>query len=128
MKQLKMKTITVALGTAVLLGAGVTAHAESTTPSGSKEKSGSVGQYVDDATITARVKSKFASDSTVSATRIKVDTVKGIVELSGNVSSEAEREQAITLARAVPDVRGVRNNLTLQAPTSSKPVKSNPAS
>ena len=129
MKNTKMKTMALALGSALLLGAGMHAYAETKTPAqDSKEKSGSVGQYVDDATITARVKSKFASDSTVSATRIKVDTVKGIVELSGNVSSEAEREQAITLARAVPDVRGVRNNLTLQAPTSSKPVKSNPAS
>ena len=121
MNQLKMKTIAAALGTAVMLGAGVNAHADSTTPSGSKEKSGSVGQYVDDATITARVKSKFAADDSVSATRIKVDTVKGIVELSGNVANEAERERAITLARAVPDVRGVRNNLTIQGPTSSKP-------
>lgn len=127
MKNIKMKTMALTLGSAVLLGAGMHAYAETTkTPAqDSKDKSGSVGQYVDDATITARVKSKFASDSTVSATRISVDTVKGVVELSGNVSSEAEREQAITLARAVPDVRSVRSKLTLQVPTGSKPVKSN---
>lgn len=125
MKQAKMKGITLALGSALLLGTGMTAYADTTTDRDGKEKSGSVGQYVDDATITARVKSKFAGDSTVSATRIKVDTVKGVVELSGNVSSEAEREQAVSIAKGVPDVRGVRNNLTVQSSTTGKPVKSN---
>lgn len=114
MKQIKIKALTLALGSAVLLGAAHVAAAADSEAAHDKEKSGSVGQYVDDATITARVKSRFASDSTVSATRIKVDTVKGIVELSGRVASEAEREQAVTIAKAVPDVRGVRNNLTVQ--------------
>jgi osmotically-inducible protein OsmY len=125
MKQAKIKGIALALGSALLLATGMTAYADNTSDRDSKEKSGSVGQYVDDATITARVKSKFASDSTVSATRIKVDTVKGVVELSGNVSSEAEREQAVSIARGVPDVRAVRNNLTVQGSTTGKPMKSN---
>lgn len=130
MKQAKMKTMAAVLGSALLLGTGFSVYADNkaaTAPAdqSSKEKSGSVGQYVDDATITTRVKSKFASDSTVSATRIKVDTVKGVVELSGNVSSEAEREQAQAIAKAIPDVRAVRNNLTVQGATSSKPVRSN---
>jgi len=126
MKQAKMKTLVFALGSALLLGSGASVHAQSSAPSnqGNQEKSGSAGQYVDDATITTRVKSRFASDDTVSATRIKVETVKGVVELSGNVASEAEREQAVKIAKAVPDVRGVRNNLTIQASGSSKPSKS----
>jgi hyperosmotically inducible periplasmic protein len=114
MKQKKLIALT--LSSALLLGTGFTVQAADQP---NKEKSGSVGQYVDDATITTRVKSRFASDSTVSATRIKVDTVKGIVELSGAVSSEAEREQAVSIAKAVPDVRGVRNNLTIQAAAKS---------
>lgn len=128
MKQAKIKGIALALGSALLLGTGMAAYADTATDRGGKEKSGSVGQYVDDATITARVKSKFASDSTVSATRIKVDTVKGVVELSGNVSSEAEREQAVSIAKGIPDVRSVRNNLTVQSSTTGKPIKSNPPS
>jgi osmotically-inducible protein OsmY len=121
MKQAKMKTVVLALSSALLLGSGVSAYADNMAPpdQGSKEKSGSVGQYVDDATITTRVKAKFASDSTVSATRIKVDTVKGVVELSGNVATDAERDQAVSLARGVPDVRGVRNNLTIQGKATS---------
>ncbi|MDE2598445.1 MAG: BON domain-containing protein [Rhodocyclaceae bacterium] len=131
MNQIKMKSLALALGSAVLLGSGAVAHAADYDKEGvahDKEKSGSVGQYVDDATITARVKSRFAKDSTVSATRIKVDTVKGVVELSGNVASEAERDQAVTLAKGVPDVRGVRNNLTIQGSPDGKPAKSRPAS
>lgn len=116
MKRVRMKSLTLALGTFVLLGPVATHAADSAREhsDNDNQKSGSVGQYVDDATITARVKSRFASDSTISATRIKVDTVKGIVELSGRVTSETERDQAVTIAKGVPDVRGVRNNLTVQ--------------
>lgn len=113
-QQIMMKKLTLALGSVVLLGTAHVACAAEQRTSHDKEKSGSVGQYVDDATITARVKSRFASDSTVSAARIKVDTVKGVVELSGRVASETEREQAVTIAKNVPDVRGVRNNLSVQ--------------
>lgn len=127
MKHIKMKTLTLALGSALLLGSALNVHAADNAGH-EKGKSGSVGQYVDDATVTARVKSKFASDSTVSATHIKVDTVKGVVELSGKVASEAERDQAVALAKGVPDVRSVRNNLTLEVPKSSKPAKTNPPS
>lgn len=124
MKRIKMKALTVALGSALLLGAGLNAYAADNALN-DKGKSGSVGQFVDDATITTRVKAKFASDSTVSATRIKVDTVKGVVELSGKVSSEAESDQAVALAKGIPDVRGVRNNLTIEVPTSRTPARTN---
>ena len=124
---IKMKALATALGSALLLGTGVNAHAADNAGQ-ERGKSGSVGQYVDDATITTRVKSRFASDASVSATRIKVDTVKGVVELSGKVSSEAESEQAVALAKGVPDVRGVRNNLTIEVPASSRPPRSNPPS
>ena len=120
MKQSKLKALTFAAISALAVGTATQGYAAD--DAGSKEKSGSVGQYVDDATITTRVKSRFASDNTVSATRIKVDTVKGIVELSGSVASEAERDQAVSIARAVPDVKGVRNNLTVQA-AAAKPMK-----
>jgi osmotically-inducible protein OsmY len=133
MKQSKLKVLTFAAISTLALGTALHGYAaddakprpstsSTSSDQGSKEKSGSVGQYVDDATITTRVKSKFAGDSTVSATRIKVETVKGIVELSGSVASDAERDQAVTLARAVPDVKGVRNNLTVQG-SANKPTK-----
>ena len=60
----------------------------------------SVGSYVDDATLTARVKSKFAADKTVGAMSISVETLKGVVQLSGFARSAEERSTAESLARA----------------------------
>ena len=50
-----------------------------------------VGQYVDDTTITSQVKAKFADDGAVAATAISVETMKGLVQLSGFAKSWAER-------------------------------------
>ena len=77
----------------------------------------SVGQYVDDATITTRVKARFAEDPQVSAMRINVETLNGTVQLSGFADSEAERQRAVDVARAVPDVKQVRNSIVVKAPT-----------
>ena len=51
-------------------------------------------QYADDATITAKVKSKFAEDKTVSAMAIKVQTFEGLVTLSGAAKSMEEKSKA----------------------------------
>jgi len=76
------------------------------------------GQYVDDATITTRVKSRFAQDPKVSAMRISVETLKGVVQLSGFATTEDEKVRAEQIARAVPDVRGVQNAIVVRAATS----------
>jgi len=73
-----------------------------------------VGEYVDDATITTRVKAKFADDSVVSAMAIKVETLKGTVQLSGFARSTLEKNRAGQLAEQVPGVRTVDNNITVK--------------
>ncbi|MBS1132929.1 MAG: transporter [Burkholderiaceae bacterium] len=75
-------------------------------------------EYVDDATITAQVKTRFAEDKTVAATRIQVETLKGTVQLSGFATSEAERQRAAQLAAAVPGVKQVQNGVVVQPPKS----------
>lgn len=77
----------------------------------------SVGQYVDDATITTRVKTKFAEDPQVSAMRISVETLKGEVQLSGFAATQAEKSRAGDLAVSVPDVKNVRNNIVVRSST-----------
>ena len=72
------------------------------------------GELADDATITSRVKTRFAKDATVSAMRIHVNTEKGVVRLSGTAGSENEREQAGSIAASVPDVKDVQNNITVE--------------
>lgn len=75
----------------------------------------SVGSYVDDATLTTRVKAKFAEDKTVSAMAISVETLKGVVQLSGFAKSSDEKSTAERLARATSGVTGVRNDIIVRS-------------
>lgn len=74
-----------------------------------------VGSYVDDSVLTTRVKSKLATDSTVSAMAINVETLKGVVQLSGFAKSEDEKEKAGSLARSVSGVVDVKNDIIVKA-------------
>lgn len=69
------------------------------------------GENVDDAAITASVKSKLAADRAGSLTSIDVDTVSGTVYLTGTVPDASAKERAGELARDVDGVRSVVNNL-----------------
>src|SRR5438552_16675517 len=75
----------------------------------------SLGQNVDDTTITTTVKSKLALDKASSLTRVGVDTVKGVVHLTGVVENPGVRERAEDIARSVGGVRGVTNDLQIQS-------------
>jgi len=72
------------------------------------------GQYVDDSTITAAVKSKLVADKVANLTRIDVDTTRQVVSLNGIVSSSQDKARAEQLAKQVDGVRGVKNNLQVQ--------------
>jgi hyperosmotically inducible protein len=72
------------------------------------------GQNVDDATITATVKSKLAAEKVATLTKVDVDTNKGTVYLTGNVENAAVKARATEIARAVSGVREVVNNLAVQ--------------
>jgi hyperosmotically inducible periplasmic protein len=72
------------------------------------------GAYVDDASITTAVKSKFVEDKTVDAGAINVQTLNGTVALSGFAKSNAEKTQAEAIARNTKGVREVRNNLVVR--------------
>jgi hyperosmotically inducible periplasmic protein len=73
----------------------------------------SVGETIDDATVTTRVKTSLLNDSEVGGLRIDVDTFKGIVTLSGAVKTAAERDKAIALARKVEGVKDVKSTLQI---------------
>lgn len=73
-----------------------------------------VGETIDDATITTRVKTAFINDPLVGAARIDVDTFKGVVTLSGRVKSKQEEEKAISLARGTKGVTEVKSTLQIQ--------------
>jgi hyperosmotically inducible protein len=74
----------------------------------------SAGENVDDATITASVKTKLAAEKPATLTKVDVDTNKGTVYLTGNVANVAIKDRATELARQVAGVREVVNNLKIQ--------------
>jgi len=71
----------------------------------------STGEYLDDSAITAKVKSAFVGDKKVSSLDIQVVTFKGVVQLSGFASSKQEIDRAVELARKVPGVKSVKNDI-----------------
>ena len=73
-----------------------------------------VGETMDDATITTRVKTAFINDPVVGAARIDVDTFKGVVTLSGRVKSKDEEQKAIELAKKIRGVVDVKSTLQIQ--------------
>jgi hyperosmotically inducible protein len=75
----------------------------------------SVGETVDDATITTRVKTALLNDPLTGGLRIDVDTFKGVVTLSGGVKSAAERDKAIEIARKTPGVVDVKSTLQISS-------------
>lgn len=81
---------------------------------GSPQKE-STGEYVDDTAITTKVKTAFVKDKAVDAMDIKVETFKGTVQLSGYADSSAEASRAVELARTVPGVKAVRNDIQVKS-------------
>ena len=74
----------------------------------------SVGDAIDDATITTRVKTSLLNDPEVGGLRIDVDTFKGVVTLSGRVKTKEEEAKAIALARKIGGVTDVKSTLQVQ--------------
>jgi osmotically-inducible protein OsmY len=70
-----------------------------------------VGEAIDDTTITTRVKTAMLNDPGVGGLRIDVDTFKGVVTLSGRVKTQAEKDQAVAIARRTDGVAQVKDAL-----------------
>src|SRR6266566_1841189 len=79
-----------------------------------------------DAGITGKVKSKLAADDTVKAYQIDVDTKDKVVTLSGNVDSQAAKDQAVALARGTEGVADVVDNITVKTAAAANPPAGNP--
>ncbi|MFN3568449.1 MAG: BON domain-containing protein [Caldimicrobium sp.] len=73
----------------------------------------SVGTQVDDAIITTKIKLKLLEDPITKARKIDVDTVNGIVTLTGLVDNQEEIDRAISIAHSTPGVKKVVNNLKI---------------
>jgi hyperosmotically inducible protein len=79
-----------------------------------------VGQYTGDAAITTKVKAAIAQDPEAKATEVKVDTYKGVVQLSGFVYSQDAANRAVQVARSIDGVKSVENKMSIKPATDSK--------
>lgn len=95
-KLLATLTFTLAIGTAPL------AFAES------------AGQYVDDATITAKLKAALIADKQLKALQISVETSQGTVQLTGTVDTKDEEAEAVKVANRVAGVKAVKDLLDVR--------------
>ena len=73
-----------------------------------------VGAYVDDATITTQIKSRFIENKDVDAASIKVETLNGTVMLSGFAKDAKEKTTAESIARGVNGVKLVKNEIAVR--------------
>jgi len=74
----------------------------------------STGEYIDDSSITVKVKSAFVKDPVVGAMDVSVETFKGVVQLSGFVNTVTEKQQAEAIAARVNGVTRVQNNIQVK--------------
>ena len=86
-----------------------------TTAPGGTDAGCTAGQTVDDATVTAKLKTALLQAPDVKGTDVNVDTVNGKVTLKGAVESQAQADRAVQIARASEGVREVDNQLMVKA-------------
>jgi osmotically-inducible protein OsmY len=98
----KLATFAAVLLMATALGCASTAKQEGT------------GEYVDDTVITTKVKAAIFNEPTLKSAEINVETFKGVVQLSGFVSSQAAENKAVEVARTVGGVKSVKNDMRLK--------------
>ena len=108
---MKMKKSVTTLMALLALGSGVSLLQTGCAGTATSE---STGEYVDDAGITTKVKAEFVRDPVVKALDVKVETFKGVVQLSGFVDNAQQKSRAEQIARAIPGVQGVKNNISIK--------------
>ena len=80
----------------------------------STSKQEGTGEYVDDVVLTTKAKAAIFSQPELKSAEINVETFKGVVQLSGFVSSQANINIAVTAVRAVNGVVAVKNDMRLK--------------
>jgi len=81
---------------------------------GSTSTRESTGEYVDDTAITTKVKSAIFNEPSLKVLKINVETYKSVVQLSGFADTRADMDKATDVARAVPGVRSVKNDMRVK--------------
>lgn len=80
----------------------------------STAKTEGTGEYIDDTVVTAKVKAAIFNEPTLKSAEVNVETFKGVVQLSGFVNSREDINKAVTVARQIPGVTSVKNDMRLK--------------
>jgi osmotically-inducible protein OsmY len=72
------------------------------------------GEYVDDSVVTTKVKTAIFNEPTLKSAEINVETFKGTVQLSGFVNSRSDVDKAVMVAKGVPGVTAVKNDMRVK--------------
>lgn len=80
----------------------------------SAEKQESAGEFIDDTVITTKVKAAILEEQGLKSAEINVETFKGVVQLSGFVSSQERINKAVEIARRVDGVKSVKNDMHIR--------------
>jgi osmotically-inducible protein OsmY len=80
----------------------------------STETQSGTGEYIDDTVITTKVKAAILNDPALKVSEINVETFKGVVQLSGFVSSQADINRAVAVTREVGGVKSVKNDMRVK--------------
>ena len=80
----------------------------------STPKSEGTGEYFDDTIITSKVKAEIFNEPSLKSREINVESFKGIVQLSGFVSSQEDINRAVEVARKVKGVKSVKNDMKIK--------------
>ena len=75
-----------------------------------------MGQYLDDKMLVSKVKSKLFGEPYIRSLSIDVDVNLGVVSLTGFVKTKEQKEKALELARSVPNVVKVIDNIRVKSP------------
>ncbi|QGZ63272.1 BON domain-containing protein [Paraburkholderia acidisoli] len=108
----RIQIIKTAAGAACMTFALLASAQTTTAPAGSSE---TVGQHVDDATVTTKVKAELLGAKNVKSTHIHVKTHNGVVSLTGTVPSAQDRDNAKQVVEGVTGVASVKNHLKVAA-------------
>jgi osmotically-inducible protein OsmY len=98
----KLASLAGVLFVAMALGCASTAKQEGT------------GEYVDDTVITGKVKAAILNEPSLKSAEINVETFKGVVQLSGFVTSQVAVNKAVEVTRTVGGVKSVKNDMRLK--------------
>ncbi len=73
-----------------------------------------MGEYVDDTVITTKTKAAIFNEPTLKSFEINVETFKGVVQLSGFVTTQTDINKAVSITNSVAGVKSVKNDMRLK--------------